>query len=250
MTDRPPTADDPWLTSMLPFVRSQLPEPPAHIVEIGCGSLGGFAPALAAAGYDAIGVDPEAPDGPLFRTVTFEEYADDQPADAVVASLSLHHVGDVSEVLDLVAGRLAPAGLVVVLEWASERFDEATAQWCFARLSAKTGSGEPGHGHPEDHGHPDDPGAHEHLAWLHHLAEGWRESGQTWDAYFRAWTKEAGLHPGHVVLDALQQRFDTLELREGPYFFTDLDATRDDEAAAIQAGQIRPACLQFVGRLR
>jgi hypothetical protein len=30
---------------------------------------------------------------------------------------------------------LVPGGVLVVVEWAWERFDEATARWCFARLT-------------------------------------------------------------------------------------------------------------------
>ncbi len=82
------------------------------------------------------------------------------------------------------------------------------------------------------------------------MAEAWRESGLTWDAYIRGWISEAGLHSGSAVLAALEQRFDTVEMLEAPYYFTELDASREEELAAIEAGEIRPACLQFVGRLR
>jgi len=78
--------------------------------------------------------------------------------DAIVACTSLHHVADLSAVLDLAAQALVPGGRVVIVEWARERFDEATARWCFARLS------------------DDDPG------WLHRRQAEWRQSGQRWDA--------------------------------------------------------------------
>jgi hypothetical protein len=41
------------------------------------------------AGYDALGVDPEALDRPEYRQISFEEYRPDAPVDAVIASLSL-----------------------------------------------------------------------------------------------------------------------------------------------------------------
>jgi len=50
----------------------------------------------------------------------------------VVACTSLHHVIDLNEVRDLVGGgtlwgaALVPSGALVVVEWAWERFDEAT----------------------------------------------------------------------------------------------------------------------------
>ena len=50
-----------------PVVRARLPEAPARVVELGCGPLGGLVPGLRAAGYDAVGVDPAAPDGDEYR---------------------------------------------------------------------------------------------------------------------------------------------------------------------------------------
>ncbi len=247
MADDSFAPNDAWLTSMLPFVREHLPPPPAHVLELGCGSLGGFVPALAAVGYHAVGVDPEAPEGARFHQLAFEQFVAEPPAaapaDAVIASLSLHHVDDPGVVLDAVAGLLAPGGVVVVLEWASERFDEATARWCFARLGAPPDAVHD-HDHDHHHDHPDS------RCWLHHLADQWRASGNPWDTHVEGWLKEGGLHPGDTIFGLLQERFDTLLLRDGPYFFTDLEATREDELAAIRAGEIQPACLQFVGRGR
>jgi SAM-dependent methyltransferase len=54
--------------------------------------------------------------------------------DAIVACTSLHHVADLTAALDLVDAVLVPGGVAVIVEWARERFDEATARWCFDRL--------------------------------------------------------------------------------------------------------------------
>ena len=59
-----------------------------------------------------------------------------RPADAIIACTSLHHVADLDRVLNLAAAALVPAGVLIVVEWARKRFDEATAEWCFARLPA------------------------------------------------------------------------------------------------------------------
>jgi SAM-dependent methyltransferase len=128
------TPDERWLTALWPSVRAPLPPPPARILEIGCGPLGGFVPMLRDGGYAATGIDPEAPEGTDFRRVGFEDYLPSRPADAIIACTSLHHVADLGRVLDLAAAALVPAGVLVVVEWARERFDEATAGWCFARL--------------------------------------------------------------------------------------------------------------------
>src|SRR5690348_10904571 len=125
------TPDDPWLAATWPFVRAHLPEPPADVVEIGCGPLGGFVPAMRAAGYQATGVDPEAPAGPEYRQTEFEDYAAPGPVAAIVACTSLHHVTGLGDVLDRIGAALVPGGPLVIVEWASERFDEATARWCF-----------------------------------------------------------------------------------------------------------------------
>jgi SAM-dependent methyltransferase len=128
------TSDERWLAANWPFVRGSLPAAPARVVEVGCGPLGGFVPMMEAAGYQAIGVDPEAPPGLSYRQVEFERYGTAGQLDAIVACTSLHHVADLAGVLDLVAGVLVPGGRAVIVEWARERFDEATARWCFARL--------------------------------------------------------------------------------------------------------------------
>ena len=136
-------AAEQWLAAMWPVVRDQLPAPPAQVVEIGCGPLGGFVPMLRSSGYEALGVDPDAPDDVQYSRVAFERAELMQGIDAVIASTSLHHVADPAEVLDRVATALAVAGTLIVVEWAWEDFDEATADWCFERLGPdkEAGSG-------------------------------------------------------------------------------------------------------------
>jgi SAM-dependent methyltransferase len=219
------TSDDPWLAAVWPFVRDQLPPAPARVLEVGCGTLGGFVPALLAGGYQAVGVDPEAPEGPDYRRIEFERYEPPQPVECVVASLSLHHVADLEEVLDRLAALLVPGGVLVVVEWAWERFDEATARWCFARLTPAPGE-EPG--------------------WLHKHQERWAASGQPWDGYLRAWAEQEGLHPGEEIMGGLDARFGRRFHAKGPYFFPDLaDTSEAEEQAAIDAGMIQPGGIRY-----
>jgi SAM-dependent methyltransferase len=223
------TSDERWLAANWPFVRAWLPVVPARVVEVGCGPLGGFVPMMEAAGYRATGVDPEAPPGPAYRQVEFERYDMSGQLDAIVACTSLHHVADLAAVLDLIAQALVPGGRAVIVEWARERFDEATARWCFARLP------EPG----------DDPG------WLHRRQAEWRASGQPWDTCFRSWVHAERLHGGQDILDGLAARFDCQALTYGPYFFADLAATSEaSEQAAIDSGLIQANLIQYVGRRR
>jgi SAM-dependent methyltransferase len=225
------TPDERWLAAVWPFVRAWLPSAPARVLEIGCGPLGGFVPALLRDGYDAVGVDPEAPEGPGYHHVQFEQYQSPQPVECMVACTSLHHVADLGDVLDRVGAALAPDGALVVVEWAWERFDEATARWCFARLAPPAPAAEPG--------------------WLHRRRDEWAASGQPWDGSFRAWAIREGLHTGQEIVRGLDARFDRRSCVFGPYFFGDLaDIAEADEQAAIDAGQIQATGIRYAGRLR
>jgi hypothetical protein len=106
------------------FVLNQLPPAPRRVLEIGCGDEGGVVPLLADAGYDAVGVDPHAPDGERFRRGRFEDV--DGEWDAIVAGRVLHHVEPLDEGMAKLA-RLAP--LLIVDEFAPNRIDAAAQDW-------------------------------------------------------------------------------------------------------------------------
>ena len=218
--------DDRWLAAAWPFVREQLPPAPARVLEVGCGTLGGFVPALLDAGYQATGVDPEAPEGSDYHRVEFEHYNPPRPVDGVVASLSLHHVADLDAALDRLEDLLVPGGVLVVVEFAWERFDEPTARWCFARLGPPAPGAEPG--------------------WLHKHQQRWSASGQSWDGYLRDWATEEGLHPGEQIMRGLETRFTREHAADAPYLFADLAATSEaDEQAAIDAGRIQATGIRY-----
>jgi SAM-dependent methyltransferase len=225
------TSDERWLAALWPFVHTHLPRAPASVVEIGCGPLGGFVPAMRRADYAAIGIDPEAPEDDDYHRIEFERYELPGPVDAVVACTSLHHVGDLDLVLNRVAEALIPGGMLVVVEWAWERFDEATARWCFARLPIVPPSAEPG--------------------WLHRHSTEWSTSGLSWDAFCRSWAAEEGLHAGQDIVRQMARLFDPQLCLRGPYFFCDLaGTTEEDEQVAIDAGQIQATGIRYAGNLR
>ena len=171
---------------------------------------------------------PEAPPGPAYRQDEFERSELPGGLDAVIACTSLHHVVGLDEALDKMHALLAPGGVIVVVEWARERFDEATARWCFDRL-------------PEPH--------ESHLGWLHERHAEWAASGQSWDTCLRSWAEAENLHTGQAILDALQPRFAGQHLSFGPYFFADLgEVSEEDERAAISAGLIRANRINYVAR--
>ncbi len=211
-----------WLAATWPFVRERLPEPPARVLEIGCGPEGGFVPALALAGYHATGVDPKAPEGPEYRQTRFEDVPL-QRVDAVVACTSLHHVENLNEVLDRVKASLVTGGVMVVVEFAWERFSEETARWCFDRLPAEPN-------------------------WLHGHRDNFRDSGGTWDEFLSDWAKAEGLHSGRDMIRELDARFERrLGVVGGPYFFSDLLVGAGAEQRAIEAGLITGTGIRYVG---
>ena len=119
----------------LEVVASHIPEPPARVLEVGCGN-GELARALAERGYDVTAIDPNAPDGPIFQQIRIEDFSDERGFDAVVASMSLHHIHDVGGALDTIASFLPPAGPLVLDEWAPERLAGRTARWYYEQRRA------------------------------------------------------------------------------------------------------------------
>jgi SAM-dependent methyltransferase len=221
------TSDERWLAAIWPLVRGSLPLAPARVLELGCGALGGFVPMLLSSGYEATGIDPNAPDEEPYQRVEFERADLPERVDAVVASVSLHHVADPTDVIGRIARVLVAGGTVIVVEWASEDFDEATARWAFERLGSADGHG-----------------------WLHRHRERWASSGEAWDTYFSAWARSERIHAGAALLRELERHFEREHLNRGPYVFADLSGTTEaDEQSAIDRGEIRASRIDYVGRL-
>jgi SAM-dependent methyltransferase len=222
------TAAERWLSAVWPRILRRLPDPPARVLEIGCGPLGGFVPMLCSTGYEAIGVDPQAPNQETYRRARFEDIRSLEQVDVVIASTSLHHVADPRDVIEHVASILKPDGTLAIVEWAWECFDEPTAEWCFERL-----------------GTDEEPG------WLHRRRNEWRASGEPWPDYLTSWAEKERLHRSDTLLQLLDERFRREDLTSGPYFFPDLaETTEADEVAAIEAAEIQPTRIDYVGQRR
>ncbi|MFC5750131.1 class I SAM-dependent methyltransferase [Actinomadura rugatobispora] len=108
------------------FITAHLPPPPARVLDAGCGG-GELADRLRDAGYEvtAIDIDPEHA-SPTVRVADICSY-DDERFDAIIFSLSLHHMCELDKAIDRASALLAPGGRLIVDEFAHERADAAIA---------------------------------------------------------------------------------------------------------------------------
>jgi SAM-dependent methyltransferase len=206
------------VVSVKDFVLANLPPAPARVLEVGCGH-GKLALAVADAGYDVLGIDPGAPDGPIFRRIKLEDLEEDARFDAVVASRVLHHMGEGLEPnLARIAGALEGGGPLVVEEFAPDRLDGPTADWYEGQRRALAAAGRVN----------ERPGAAE---WERH---------------------HSSVMPSDVLLDALRSRFEERSYEDVPYLWRYLDgfASPDLEQSLVDAGAIEALGFRFVGMPR
>jgi len=128
--------DEMRITEQVLFMTTRLPATPARILDAGCGR-GELALALTDRGYDvtAIDISPEAvaearKAGVDTKVANNEDYEDD-PFDAVVFSVSLHHVERLDRALARTRELLKPGGVAIADEFAWERATPTTAAWFY-----------------------------------------------------------------------------------------------------------------------
>jgi SAM-dependent methyltransferase len=209
------------LTPFEEFVRSHLPDPPARLLEVGCGE-GELTTALAVAGFDVLGIDPAAPQGKLFRRITLEELEEPGGFDGVIAARSLHHIRDLDAALDKIAALLRPGGVILVEEFVWDRLDQPTLEWLHERRRALAASGE-----------GETPGSIEALR-------------EEWDA------EHLGLHGDARLRRGLASRFEERVFVRTPYLYRSLDgvATEVLEQALVDSGAIQALGFRFAGTPR
>jgi cyclopropane fatty-acyl-phospholipid synthase-like methyltransferase len=98
------------------------------VLDVGCGQ-GALTRRLRALGYEAVGVDPEAPEEPGFERVPLEELRCDRQFDAAVAMRSFHHIGRLDRAVAVLASCLPAEARLVVFEFAVEGVDERSERW-------------------------------------------------------------------------------------------------------------------------
>ena len=133
-------------TDVTAFVRATLLPPPARVLEVGAGD-GDLAAALKAAGYEVVAIDPGAEAEGVHRVPLHE--LDEQPFDAAVAVVSLHHVEPLGESLERLAALVRPGGVLAIDEVDFARVDERAARWWLERSGhAQTALAHLDHMHP------------------------------------------------------------------------------------------------------
>jgi len=197
----------------LEFVTAELPPAPARVLEVGCGH-GRLARALDDLGYRVVAIDPAAPEGAIFQAVSLEEFADPARFDAIVASRSLHHISDLAGALSKLQRLLVPAGRLILVEHAFDRFDEPTARWYLEKRRA-----------------------------IHSGARG------SLQACLAEWEADhAGLHGSTAMRRELERRFTERWFAWTPSLYLELgEALEGEELSLIEAGSIQATGFQYVG---
>lgn len=122
-------ADLAWLDGILP-------PPPARILDAGCGE-GALSRRLTDAGYAVTSIDADPAAVAAARSAgvpaVLADLAsyDDEPFDAVVMLLSLHHMHPLGPALDRVTGILRPGGALVLDEYAWDWADDNAIRWFY-----------------------------------------------------------------------------------------------------------------------
>jgi SAM-dependent methyltransferase len=196
------------------FIRANLPEPPARVLEVGAGA-GRLARALRATGYDVLAIDSRSDDEDV-RAVALADL--DEPAAsfaAAVAVVSLHHVDPLDESCRRLGELTEPGGTLVIDEFDVGAFDLGAAAWW---LEQRAAIGEP------------QPQTAEELVADH----------------------RDHLHPLERVLAALEPDFELGSPLRGPWLhhWNLGDSLRAVEEEAIARGRLRAVGARLVGRRR
>jgi SAM-dependent methyltransferase len=198
------------------FVRANLPEPPARVLEVGAGA-GRLARALRAAGYEVVAIDPRSDDGDdEVRPIALADL--EEPAGsfaAAVAVVSLHHVDPLEESCRRLAEVVEPGGTLVVDEFDVGAFDLGAAAWWLEQRAA--------------------------------IGESQQQTAETLVADHRD-----HLHPLEQILAALEPHFELGPPLRGAWLHNWKlgDSLRAIEEEAIARGNLRAVGARLVGRRR
>jgi 2-polyprenyl-3-methyl-5-hydroxy-6-metoxy-1,4-benzoquinol methylase len=179
----------------------------ARTLDVGCGD-GSLVRRLTELGFDALGVDPNAPPGPRLLAARVDEAHGLGEFDAITAVMALHHCA-LEATIGGIVELLRPGGILLVYDFGWERYDDRAADWLAEQEPADASNS------------------------------------------VEAWKREHGdLHTGAAVLDALAERFPSVESRGSPYLARMIDRTDLEvgEQAAIERGGVPAIGLRCVAR--
>jgi hypothetical protein len=132
---------------------------------------------------------------------------------------------------------LLAGGSLVVVEFAWDWIDEATARWALERLPGTSSSEKP--------------------SWLGRRCQEWVRGARGGnrlpvESYFAEWATEEGFHSSQRIRDGLGRRFVERHFEWVPYLYPDLggDVSEADELAAIESGTINATGFGYVGTKR
>ena len=114
------------------FVRANLPEPPARVLEVGAGA-GSLARALRVAGYIVLAIDPRSESDDIRRVALADL---DERAEAAIAIVSMHHVDPLEQSCRRLGELVELGGTLVVDEFDVGTFDVVAAGWWLEQRAA------------------------------------------------------------------------------------------------------------------
>jgi SAM-dependent methyltransferase len=120
------------------WVRSELPPPPARVLEIGAGD-GALARALRDGGWDVTAIDPKSETPDVLPVALADLPSPEAPYDAAVAVVSLHHVEPLEKSVERLAEVMAPGAALLLDEFDASMLDERASGWWLAQRHAHGG---------------------------------------------------------------------------------------------------------------
>jgi len=217
--------DHDWLIGVLP-------PPPARLLDAGCGN-GAVARWLAGLGYrvTAMDADPDAVATARAAGVPAIQ-ADiagftDQPFDAVLMLLTLHHMHPLPRVLDQVTRLLRPGGRLIIDEFAWDWADPATVRWFddVAAILTAAGVADPAVGPLSPVGPPTAAGQGNQVSQAGRWRARHTEHGTVCNA-------------GDAMIREVSARFDQVEVRRVPYLARHLVNRRAHPAVFAELSRI------------
>lgn len=119
-------ADDRWWREFDAVVAATLPAG-SRVLDLGCGD-GGLVDRLTELGFDALGVDPRAPEHPRLIRESIEQATGLDGFDAVTVVMALHHA-ELDAVVPALTRVLRPNGQLFMYEFGWDAYDERAAAW-------------------------------------------------------------------------------------------------------------------------